>query len=234
MNVVFLDTVGRLALWDQDDQWHAAAAAAFASLVSTKTRLVTTTFVLLECGNAAARRPSRLLVNALRQTLAARGEVLAPTDADLRAAWSAYDRGEANNAGIVDHVSFVIMRRLGLTQAFTNDRHDQAAGLEVLFSEVVSHPGMRNCPCSISGPPHLGRPVQYTHPRHHPRVLNIDHNTQGDAKDKNHALYKASGRATPPLTRLPNTDESSWSCDGLAVPGSKSTSKSEPSPGPCP
>ena len=114
-------------------QWHADAATAFASLAGAKTRFITTTFVLLECGNAAARRPYRLRVNALRQTLAARGEVLAPTDDDLRAAWSAYDRGEANNAGIVDHVSFVVLRRLGLTQVFTNDRHFPAAGFEVLF-----------------------------------------------------------------------------------------------------
>ena len=35
--------------------------------------------------------------------------------------------------GIVDHVSFVVMRRLGLTQAFTNDAHFRAAGFEVLF-----------------------------------------------------------------------------------------------------
>ena len=133
MSVVFLDTVGLLALWDEDDQWPADAASALARLAGEKTRLVTTTFVLLECGNAAARRPYRLRVNALRQTMAARGEVLAPTDDDSREAWSAYDRGETNNAGIVDHVSFVVMRRLGLTQAFTNDRHYQAAGFEVLF-----------------------------------------------------------------------------------------------------
>ncbi len=133
MSEVFLDTVGLLALWDEDDQWHADAASAFARLAGANTRLVTTTFVLLECGNAAARRPYRRRVHALRQTMAARGEVLAPTEDDSQAAWSAYDRGEANNAGIVDHVSFVVMRRLGLTQAFTNDRHFQAAGFEVLF-----------------------------------------------------------------------------------------------------
>ena len=133
MSVIFLDTVGLLALWDEDDQWHADAATAFASLAGVKARLVTTTFVLLECGNAAARRPYRLRVNALRQTMAARGEVLVPTDDDLQEAWSAYDRGEANNAGIVDHVSFVVRRRLGLCQAFTNDRHFPAAGFEVLF-----------------------------------------------------------------------------------------------------
>lgn len=133
MSVAFLDTVGLLALWDEDDQWHADASAAFARLMAAKTPFVTTTFVLLECGNAAARRPYRLRVNALRQTLAARGEVLVPTEDDWRQAWQAYDRGDAASAGIVDHVSFVVMRRLGLTQAFTRDRHFTAAGFEVLF-----------------------------------------------------------------------------------------------------
>jgi predicted nucleic acid-binding protein len=33
----------------------------------------------------------------------------------------------------VDHISFVVMRRLGVTKAFTNDRHFRAAGFEVLF-----------------------------------------------------------------------------------------------------
>ncbi len=39
----------------------------------------------------------------------------------------------AGQAGIVDQVSFVVMRRLGITEAFTNDRHFQAAGFHTLF-----------------------------------------------------------------------------------------------------
>ena len=35
--------------------------------------------------------------------------------------------------GIVDYVSFAVMRRLGIRQAFTNDRHFQEAGFETLF-----------------------------------------------------------------------------------------------------
>jgi predicted nucleic acid-binding protein len=45
----------------------------------------------------------------------------------------AYDRGDASQAGIVDHVSFIVMRRVGIRQAFTNDRHFTAAGFETLF-----------------------------------------------------------------------------------------------------
>ncbi len=54
MNAVFLDTVGLLALWDTSDQWHHAAEKAFSRLREEKPSLLTTTFVLLECGNAAA------------------------------------------------------------------------------------------------------------------------------------------------------------------------------------
>jgi predicted nucleic acid-binding protein len=33
----------------------------------------------------------------------------------------------------VDHVSFAVMRRLGISKAFTNDRHFKAAGFEPMF-----------------------------------------------------------------------------------------------------
>jgi len=39
----------------------------------------------------------------------------------------------AKSAGVVDHVTFLIMRRLGLTEAFTNDRHFETAGFILLF-----------------------------------------------------------------------------------------------------
>lgn len=66
MSAVFLDTVGLLALWDASDQWHAAAEATFANLGREKASLTTTSFVLLECANAAARRPYRQAVERLR------------------------------------------------------------------------------------------------------------------------------------------------------------------------
>lgn len=56
MTDVFLDTVGLLALWNADDQWHAAANRAMLSLDANRPRFFTSAFVLLECGNAAARR----------------------------------------------------------------------------------------------------------------------------------------------------------------------------------
>lgn len=133
MSVVFLDTVGLLALWDESDQWHSAAADAFKEIETSRSDVVTTRFVLAECGNAAARRPYRSAVVDLRDVLESAGTLALPTDADWDAAWEAYRRGESGNAGLVDHLSFVVMRRLAVTRAFTNDRHFAAAGFEILF-----------------------------------------------------------------------------------------------------
>jgi predicted nucleic acid-binding protein len=130
---VFLDTVGLIATWDTRDQWHAVADTVYQVLQQQNRRLVTTPLVLWECGNAAARCPYRQRVNVLRQFLIQDEALIEPTLQEIEAAWAAYDRGEAAQAGIVDHVSFVVMRRLGLTEAFTNDSYFQAAGFSTLF-----------------------------------------------------------------------------------------------------
>ena len=133
MNPVFLDTVGLIAVWDQTDQWHDDAEPVFLKLVKSGQMILTTTLVLYECGNAAARRPYRTTVDDLRIWLATKGWLVEPMASDLDTAWAEYRAAKVGAAGIVDHVSFVIMRRLGITEAFTNDRHFQAAGFTTLF-----------------------------------------------------------------------------------------------------
>lgn len=39
MTPVFLDTVGLIALWDKDDQWHDAAEKAYKSITNAMKRL---------------------------------------------------------------------------------------------------------------------------------------------------------------------------------------------------
>lgn len=133
MNEVFLDTVGMLALWNRRDQWHSAAMSAFEEITLQRIGMTATSLVLFECGNAATRHAFRSLVKSLRIELAESNRLIEPTQVDIEQTWAAYDRGEANNAGIVDQVSFVVMRRLGLTRAFTNDAHFRAAGFETMF-----------------------------------------------------------------------------------------------------
>ena len=130
---VFLDTVGLLAVWDESDQWHQAAHRCFVGLVAGRADLITSTSILLECGNAAARRPYRSAVSRLRNQMEQAGRLVTPTGEDWQAAWIAYENGDADSEGIVDHLSFAIMRRVGISKAFTNDGHFRAAGFEILF-----------------------------------------------------------------------------------------------------
>jgi uncharacterized protein len=131
--MVFLDTVGIIALFDADDQWHQAAASAYQRLRASGARRVTTAHVLWECGNAASRRPYRADVADLRLKMQKGGRLLEVTPHVEEAAWNNYRVDSAGGAGIVDHISFEVMRHFGITQAFTNDRHFAAAGFTVLF-----------------------------------------------------------------------------------------------------
>lgn len=133
MSAVFLDTVGLLATWDQSDQWHADADTAFQQLLSTRRPLITTPDILHECANAAARKPYRNRVSALRIALAQAGLIIEPTPREIDDAWTEYDRGAPGQPGIVDLISFAIMRRTGSIDAFANDRQFAAAGFNRLF-----------------------------------------------------------------------------------------------------
>jgi uncharacterized protein len=133
MTKVFLDTVGLIALWDVSDQWHAVATQAYRQIKNADAQLFASRPILLECGNAATRRPYREKVVQLWEAFAEDGTLVEPTEGDWGLAWDAYARGEAGSAGIVDQISFAVMRRLGIRQAFTNDEHFRAAGFETLF-----------------------------------------------------------------------------------------------------
>ena len=133
MRSVFLDSVGLIALWSKRDQWHAAAAAAHAALLAQNAAMVTTEAILFESGNALARTPHRHAVVVLKQHLEDSGDLIVPSADEGSRAWRAYAEGEAGNAGIVGHIFFEVVRRLGIREAFTNDQHFEAAGFTALF-----------------------------------------------------------------------------------------------------
>lgn len=133
MRRVYLDTIGLLALWNARDQWHELAVRSFSELTIVGVEFWTSSYVLLECGNAASRTPFRSEVVELHRHLRDDGKLVEPESTDCIAAWEAYARREVGDAGIVDCVSFTVMRRLGITEAFTKDRHFRAAGFITLF-----------------------------------------------------------------------------------------------------
>ena len=133
MSVVFLDTVGLIALWNESDQWHVDAEVAYSRLLSDRSEVVATEYVLLECGNAAGRRSFRQDVVELETTLRTTERLVRPTESDWKEAWTMYQQGHPGDAGIVDCVSMVVMQRLGIADIFSNDRHFADAGFNTLF-----------------------------------------------------------------------------------------------------
>jgi predicted nucleic acid-binding protein len=95
--------------------------------------LITTPQILLECGNAASRRTYRNDVVELRDSLLKEKLLIDPTIEEIEMAWIAYSQGISGDAGIVDQISFAVMKRLGIAEAFTNDRHFKAVGFTTLF-----------------------------------------------------------------------------------------------------
>jgi predicted nucleic acid-binding protein len=92
VRTIFLDTVGLLALWDESDQWNESAQRAYEQFSAEPVRMVTTSFVLLECGNAAARRPYRHDVADLWHALEQTHDLIHPTAGQLAEAMGGVHR----------------------------------------------------------------------------------------------------------------------------------------------
>ena len=119
----FVDTSAFLAVLDADDQNHLPARAAWNSLISDEDDLVCTNYVLVETfaliqnrlGLAATRTFHEDIVPLLRVEWIDTHK----HDSGVTAVLSAGRR----QLSLVDCVSFDVMRRLGVTAAFTFDRH---------------------------------------------------------------------------------------------------------------
>ena len=132
---VFLDTFGLIALLNRDDEYHRSAAAAFGRIGEAGRTVVTTNLVLGELGNGLARTPLRAEVGWLIGQLHT-DPASTVVHVDRKTFADGVDlyvkRGD-KFWGLVDCVSFVIMRAMGLADAFTADHHFRQAGLNCLL-----------------------------------------------------------------------------------------------------
>ena len=133
---VFLDTNGWLALLNASDTLHKVASEVWKDLVEQGATFVVTDWIIAETGNGLAKTPGRRqfsrAVEFFRSSTRSRVRFVS---ADyLESALSLYDRRRDKAWGLVDCASFVVMAELGISDAFTNDRHFKQAGLRPLLS----------------------------------------------------------------------------------------------------
>lgn len=61
------------------------------------------------------------------------GDLFEPTPEEVSDAWDLFGRKKSGDAAVIDLTSFAIMSRVGISEAFTNDKHFAAAGFKLLF-----------------------------------------------------------------------------------------------------
>ena len=123
----FVDTSFVVALVNRKDQHHSKALA----LVSEYERqsLVTTDAVLLEIGNALAKYFKAASIRIIEEFLTSSNIQIISLHPDLfERAFSLYRSHLDKTWGLIDCVSFVVMRDIGLINALTADKHFGQAG----------------------------------------------------------------------------------------------------------
>ncbi|MCG3197310.1 MAG: hypothetical protein GHCLOJNM_01795 [bacterium] len=133
MRRVFADTGYFLALLNPRDALHRVALDLAQDLSYP---LLTTTWVLTEVADACAKPPNRqrftTFVDRLRRDPTA---TVVGLDQDLFEQGLGLFRNRPDKEwSLTDCISFVVMEREGLTEAFTGDRHFVQAGFNALLA----------------------------------------------------------------------------------------------------
>jgi predicted nucleic acid-binding protein len=132
---MFLDTAYAIALSVVTDEHHAQAVAIAEQLEAQQTRLITTRAVLLEIGNALSRQRYRTAAEQLLESLEhdPQVECVSLTDGLYQQAFALFCERRDKEWGLIDCVSFIVMKEMGLTDALTTDEHFDQAGFHSLL-----------------------------------------------------------------------------------------------------
>jgi predicted nucleic acid-binding protein len=132
---IFVDTGFVIALINQRDQYHQQASELANRFEGYP--LLVTDGVLLEIGNALVRNYKKEAIEIIEQFFDSdEVEVVRLTPQLFDQAFSLYKMYEDKEWGLVDCISFAVMRAVGVSQALTFDRHFVQAGFQVLMRET--------------------------------------------------------------------------------------------------
>ena len=130
MITVFVDSGGFFASMDADDAHHARAKELFVAARAERWKLITTNVVVYEThalltARAKDRRAALRFLDAIDANLSAVHRIQPD---DERAAVAILRSHADKDYSYCDALSFVVMERLGITQAIAFDRHFREYG----------------------------------------------------------------------------------------------------------
>lgn len=117
----FVDTSALLAVLDADEARHEAAAAVWRELVAGGEKLLTTSYVLVECFALVQRRLGMAAVRVLQEEVLPVLAVHWIDAEDHAAATESLLTAGRRGLSLVDCSSFRVMRRLRIARAFALD-----------------------------------------------------------------------------------------------------------------
>jgi predicted nucleic acid-binding protein len=131
---IFIDTLFVIALINSRDQYHDKAVE-LASKYENQPLLVTDA-VLLEIGNGLARNYKQEAIEIIEYfSTSDEVEIIHLTPQLFDREFDLYKRYEDKDWGLIDCITFVVMRDAGVNEALTFDRHFQQAGFKTLMTE---------------------------------------------------------------------------------------------------
>jgi predicted nucleic acid-binding protein len=131
--VIFIDTGAFLARYIVRDQHHTDAVAFWGELADSGTACFTSNLVLSETFTLLARRTHyKFAAERARQTYLSNVlQILRPYAKDEAAGVFLFDKFADQQVRFCDCVSFALMRRLRIPDAFTFDAHFGLAGFNI-------------------------------------------------------------------------------------------------------
>ena len=131
--IIFGDSAGWLAAYDERDKYHAIASRVFARLIDQPVSFVVTDYVIAETLTLMLGRLGHRKAVAFGEWLLTSPQVRQiRLDVDLWAdAWQLFKKYDDKEFSFVDCASFVVMRREHLIDAFTFDRHFEQMGFRL-------------------------------------------------------------------------------------------------------
>lgn len=130
---IFVDTSAWFALYDRRDDAHGRAVRLWKELRRQPSRLVTSDYIFAEAVTLTRARAGHSAARTLGDfLLKSRVVELAEVSAQVRdGAWDLFVRYHDKEFSFTDCTSFVIMRDLGLTDAFAFDEHFAQMGFRL-------------------------------------------------------------------------------------------------------
>lgn len=125
--MIFVDTGIWYAANVEEEPEHKEADAL---LLAPKERLVTTDYVIDELLTLLAARRNRPLAKVLGQLLFSEAvcEIVWIERSDIEAAWQIFDSFDDKDWSFTDCVSYAVMKRLGIVEAYALDEHFKQFG----------------------------------------------------------------------------------------------------------